>query len=214
VAGGTHAAGIEDGGEIGGIVDEAELDEPAFVELHDGEGFVLALLFGLGSAIGEAKGVGDEGGEFEGAGLVIGSAIEDFGAAGFAFVAVEVNGDHALTAVGAGDVVATGDGGGIAGIAAGADGGVALDAEDVANGVDVGEGDGGFGVADAVEGADGSGVVLASFEVVWAVSGIEADGEGRWGGHEAWRVSKIRRSRLTLPPPPTPPPLNREEEEE
>lgn len=194
MAGGAHAAGIEDGGEIGGVVDEAELDEPAFVELHDGEGFVLALLFGFGSAIGEAEGVGDEGGELEGAGLVIGSAIEDFGAAGFAFVAVEVDGDHALAAVGAGDVVATGDGGGIAGIAAGADGGVSLGAEDLADGGGVGEGDGGFGVADAVEGAGGSGVVLASFKVVLAVSGIEADGEGLWGGHDAGGVSKIRRS--------------------
>lgn len=181
VAGGAHAAGIEEGGAVGGVVEEAEFDEPAFIEFHDGQGFVLALLFGLGSAIFDAEGVGDEGGELFGARAVVFAAEEDFGASGATVEHIAMNRDHALAFVGAGDVVATGYRGGIDGIAAGADDGVAGGFEDVANLVDVDHGDGGFFDFVFADGDDVAGVVLAGFFVPVSVAGIEAYGEG----HEA-----------------------------
>lgn len=189
-AGGLHAVGVEHGGEIAGIVDEAKLDEPAFIEFEHGERFVLALLFGPGSAIWEGEGVGDEGAEPLGFGEIVGAAIKDFGAASFAIGAVAVNGDHHVAFVGARDVVAALDGGGILSIAAGADDGVTGGAENVAETVGVIEGDGGFSMFDAIQDADGPGVVFESLSIGHAVAWIYANGKRGWKGHGGGMVSK------------------------
>lgn len=193
-ADGLHAVGVEHGGEIAGIVDETEFDEPAFIEFHDGERFVLAFILGFGSAIGNAEGIGNQGAEALGFVVIIAAAVEDFAAAGFAVGAVAVQGNHHLGFVGAGDVIASIDGRGILRIAAGADDGVTGGAEDVAETVGVTQGDVGFGVSFAVEDAGGSGVVFEATAVRHSMTGIEANGKG----HAAAGLSKIGKIFLLL----------------
>lgn len=175
---GGHTIRIQDRGAVAWVVDEPKFEQPALLEIEHGQAFVLTVFFGLCASVAETESVGHDGAELRGPRLVFGSAIEDLGAVGATIGGVAVNGEHALAAVGAGDVIAPRDRRGITLVNACADDGVTGGAEDLTEAIGVSHRDLGFAKSLAVCLNDRAGVVSAAPPVVVAVARVNADGEG------------------------------------